>query len=271
MSELHDLLERRASHYEPPSDLFDRVLDRRRRRNRNRRVGTVVVALAVTAAAIGVLTRGFLGEGPETRPADRAVSGFAGEWSSIDYNAILGASHQTMTIRAGEEGEVDITTRADSNAGVCWDRRPGENPRYVYFARTMTGAGRLEDPTTLVVPSPVVACDGGDRRTEGPTRLEEADSYTLVLDPATERLYDNLGVVWIRGGPPLHLASPSTEAGVNGPGTFAMLHGEVTFRAVEPWSDHIEAYLDPRLFFLIGPGDAGAPDGETAYIEILVN
>jgi hypothetical protein len=42
-----------------------------------------------------------------------------------------------------------------------------------------------------------------------------------------------------------------------------MLYGEITFRAAEPWSDHIEAYIDPRLFFLVGPGDA--------EITILVN
>jgi hypothetical protein len=69
MPELHDLLERRASRYDPPPDLFDRVLDRRRRRDRNRRIGTAVVALAVAAAAIGGLARAFL-SGPGTRPAD---------------------------------------------------------------------------------------------------------------------------------------------------------------------------------------------------------
>ena len=266
MPELHDLLERRASRYEPPPDLFDRVLDRRRRRDRNRRIGTAVVALAVAAVSIGLLTRAFIG-GPETRPADRALSGFVGEWSSVDYNE--SGSHQQMTIRAREDGLVHIRAQADQTSSVCWQRRPGQNPRYVYFASTMTGTGRLEDATTLVVPSPVVACpDGGGHRTEGPTRLKEEDSYRLVLDPATDRLYDNLGVVWIRGGPPEHLASPSTEAGVDGPGTFTMLHGEVTFRAAEPWSDHIEAYLDPRLFFLVtGPGE----EAEEAWIEILVN
>jgi hypothetical protein len=269
MPELRDLLDRRASRHEPPPDLFDRVLDRRRRRDRNRQVGTAVVALAVAVAAIGVLARAFLG-GPETRPADRAPGGFVGEWSSVDYNE--SGSHQQMTIRTREDGVVHLRALADQTSSVCWQRRPGQNPRYVYVASTMTGTGRLEDSTTLVVPSPVVACvDGSDPDVDGPSRLEEEDSYRLVLDPVTDRLYDNLGVVWIRGGPPEHLASPSTEAGVDGPGTFAMLHGEVTFRAAEPWSDHIEAYLDPRLFFLIGPGDDGAPDAETAYIEILVN
>src|SRR5687767_6802679 len=59
MPELHDLLDRRASGYEPPSDLFDRVLDRRRRRDRTRRVGTAVLVLAMAAAGIGTLVRTF--------------------------------------------------------------------------------------------------------------------------------------------------------------------------------------------------------------------
>jgi hypothetical protein len=46
-----------------------------------------------------------------------------------------------------------------------------------------------------------------------------------------------------------------------------MLYGEVTFRAAEPWNYHFDSYLDPRLFFLTGPG------GERSYagMEILVN
>jgi hypothetical protein len=271
MPELHDLLERRASRYAPPSDLFDRVLDRRRRRDRNRRVGTVVVAMVVAATAIGVLARAFL-SGSEPRPANPTPGPFLGEWSSIDYNAPFGGSHQTMTIRAGEDGLLHIKAQADSTAGVCWDRRPGQDPRYVHFARTMSGAGQLEDPTTLVMPSPVVACAGGDHRTEGPTRLKEEDSYGLVLDPATDRLYDNLGVVWHRGAPPEHWADMSTKAGADGPGTFAMLYGEVTFRAAEPWFDHVEAYIDPRLFFLTsGPGLPDRLVTIDAAIEILVN
>jgi hypothetical protein len=268
MPELHDLLERRASRYEPPPDLFDRVLDRRRRRDRNRRVGTAVVALAMAAAAIGVLARAFM-SGPEPRPADQSPGRFVGEWSATGYN--YDVSHQTMTIRAGEDGVVHIRALVGSGvSSVCWERRPGQNPRYVFFATTMTGTGRLEDPTTLVVPSPVVACaDGSDPHGEGPSRLEEADSYRLILDTATDRLYDNLGVVWTRGAPPEIRTADSTEAGADGPGTFSMLYGEVTFRAAEPWNDHIEAYIDPRLFFLIGPGDEGKPDGETGFTILL--
>ena len=51
-----------------------------------------------------------------------------------------------------------------------------------------------------------------------------------------------------------------------------MLHGEVTFRAAEPWFDHVEAYIDPRLFFLTsGPGLPDRLVTMDAAIEILVN
>jgi hypothetical protein len=271
MPELHDLLERRASGYGPPPDLFERVLDRRRRRDRNRRVGTVVMAMAVAATAIGVLARAFMW-GAGTRPADQTPSTFVGEWSSTDYN--YDVSHQTMTIRAGEDGVVHISALLGSGiSSVCWERRPGQDPRYVFFESTMTGTGRLEDATTLVVPSPVVACaDGSDPHGEGPSRLQEADSYRLILDTATDRLYDNLGVVWNRGAPPSNRAEESTVAGADGSGTFAMLYGEVTFRAAEPWFDHVEAYIDPRLFFLTsGPGLPDRLVTIDAAIEILVN
>jgi hypothetical protein len=99
----------------------------------------------------------------------------------------------------------------------------------------------------------------------------ELNNYTLVLDPATDRLYDSLGVVWNRGTRLEKWAATSTLVGVDGPGTFAILHGEVTFRAAGPWTDHPEAYIDPRLFFLVGSGDELAPGGDTAGISILVN
>jgi hypothetical protein len=256
MPELHDLLERRASGYEPPPDLFDRVLDRRRRRDRNRRVGTVVVALAMAATAIGVLARAFMG-GAGTRPADQTPSRFVGAWASTNYNEYIGAgttSSQTMTIRAGEDGLLNITVHDDSSY-PCSDT-----------PTTMTGTGRLENPTTLVVSSPVLACVGGPAG-DAPRLKEAGSNYTLVLDPATDRLYDTLGVVWDRGTPPENWAGRSTVAGADGPGTFSILHGEVTFRATESWNDHAEAYIDPRLFFLTGP----LGERERAGISILVN
>jgi hypothetical protein len=67
MPELHDLLERRASGYEPASDLFDRVLARRHRRERIRRTGSAVVALLVAGIVIGGLLRAIPGGGVSDR------------------------------------------------------------------------------------------------------------------------------------------------------------------------------------------------------------
>jgi hypothetical protein len=67
MTDLHDLLDRRASGYGPRPDLFERVLARRRRRERNRRSVSAVVALLVAGVALGTLLRAM---SPDTVPAD---------------------------------------------------------------------------------------------------------------------------------------------------------------------------------------------------------
>jgi hypothetical protein len=268
MASDRSILERQMERVELRPFTLEGFHRRRQRKQRNRRVGTAVVALAVAAVGIGGLARAFL-SGPGPRPADQPPSRFLGEWASTNHNDYVGADNtysQTMTIRAGEEGVLHITVHDDSSI-ACSDT-----------PASMTGTGRLEDPTTLVVPSPVLSCDdGSDIRDDGvfPELKGELNNYTLVLDPATDRLYDSLGAVWNRGAPPENWAGRSTEAGVDGPGTFAILHGEVTFRAAEPWIDHAEAYIDPRLFFLVGPGGRHlvGPGGrrEPAGISILVN
>ena len=179
---------------------------------------------------------------------DPAPSGFIGEWSATDYNdhGTDTTSSQTMTIRAREDGVLHVTVHDDSGCSEV----PGTTD-----PSTMTGAGRQDDPATLSVPSPVLTCDGSGGTSAS---VDIAAGYTLVLDPAADRLYDSLGVVWNRGAPPERWTRPSTEAGVEGPSTFSIAHGEITFRAAGFWNDHAEAYIDPRLFFLIGPGDEGA-------------
>jgi hypothetical protein len=178
-----------------------------------------------------------------------------------------------MTIRPAEDGALHIVLHDDSSVR-CSDRQT--RTYGVSTPSTLTGTGRLEGPTTLVVPSPVLACVGVDGREKpgfsGFPEERGRTSYTLVLDLATGRLFDNLGVAWHRGAPE-NGADTTTEGSVRtGPGTYAMLGGEVTFHAVpegRPWIDHLEAYLDPRLFFLLGEPGFGLPDD--ASIEILAN
>jgi hypothetical protein len=225
MPELHDLLERRASRYDPPPDLFDRVLDRRRRRDRNRRVGTAVVALAVAAAGIGGVARAFL-SGPGPRPADRPADPFVGTWESVD----LDGSSQIMEIRATGDDAYEIGVHDDST-GVC-----SETPS------TMTGAGRLQGAAELLIPSPVLTCDDGSEpeALSGPPLEEQLRNLTFVRDPATDTLTDSFGVVWSRG-----VEQPPMEPAVGEP--VLHLRGDV----------EVAIYADGRVIWEIGDGDPG--------------
>ncbi|HZB78529.1 MAG TPA: hypothetical protein VE522_01615 [Actinomycetota bacterium] len=276
MIDQRERFERAFELFDMPEPAMARLVARRQRKERKRRVGTAVVALAVAAAAFGGLARAFL-SGPETTPADQPSRRFVGTWTSTEL--FYDESSQTMTIRPAEDGALDITLHDDSSA-LCSDRQTRVDR--VDTPSTMMGRGRLEDATTLVVPSPVLACVGVNGREKpaehfGYPEEKGGTSYTLVLDLGTDRLFDNLGVAWHRGATPESGADTTTIGSERtGPGTYSMLGGEVTFHAPEgrPWNDHIEAYIDPRLFFLEGPEDPDeVPLGQspTMSIAILVN
>jgi hypothetical protein len=146
---------------------------------------------------------------------------------------------------------------------VCSTRQTRTNG--IDTPSTLTGTGRLEDATTLVVPSPVLACaDGREQIETGFPEEEDGITYTLFLDVATDRLFDNLGVAWHRGAGPGNAPNATSDSSERtGPGAFSFLGGEVTFQAASPWGDHAESYLDPRIFWLIGrdEGDAAPEQG----------
>ena len=261
MSDTKQRLQRAREAFPPPEDVMGSLTRRRAQKDRNRRIGTAVLALVLAAAALGGLARAFL-SGPETRPADQPSSRFVGTWTSTELD-FPGSSH-SMTIRPAEDGAFHIVLH-DKSSRLCSTPSTG------------TGTGRLEDATTLVVPSFQV-CPSGDAHDVGPSTVEEgATTYTLVLDVATDRLFDNLGVAWHRGATPQNRADTMTECEMEPqagtpPGTCSMLGGEVTFHAAEPWSDHGESYIDPRLFFLTsGPGLPDRLATMDASIEILAN
>jgi hypothetical protein len=260
MRDLKDRLEQEMRGLPVSTDGLERTLARVQRRNRNRRIATAAVAVAVAAAGIGGMAWGFL-SGPEPRPADQPSGGFVGTWTSTELD--FPESSQTMTIRAADDGALDIVLHDDSNL-VCSSRQTRIN--HVDTPSTLTGTGRLEDSTTLVVPSPILACaDGREPIDTGFPEEEGGISYTLVLDLATDRLFDDLGVAWHRGATPGNGTDTTTESSERtGSGTYSFLGGEFTFRAARPWGDHAESYLDPRLFWLIGRPDY-------ASIEILAN
>ncbi len=255
-----DLFERSAERFVPPEQSFERLVTRRDRKHRNKRIRAGVVALVVTAIGTGALVRAFPSG---TVPADDARTIFVGTWTSTELDD-PGRS-QTMTIDPAEGGALDIVLH-DESSSLCSDRETRVDG--VDTPSTMTGTGRLEGASTLVVPSPALACVDGREPGVSGFPEEGRSGYTLVGDLATDRLFDNLGVAWHRGTTSENPASTTTECKAepqaNSPGTCSMLGGEVSFRADRPWGDHAESYLDPRIFWLIGQPDE-------ASIEVLAN
>jgi hypothetical protein len=208
-----------------------------------------------------VLALGACTSSPEPRSADHPSDPFVGVWNSTELN-YWGGSSQTMTIQAGADGV--LISLHDDTSDLCLDRQTRAD--HVDTPSTMTGEGQLVDATTVVAPAPSLTCVDGREPTLTWGADEEggADmgtSYTLVLDPSTGRLFDSLGVSWHRGAPPLGVGDRMTRK--IGPGSYSFLGGDVTFQADQPWSDHAESYIDPRLFFLLGEDDG--------VIDIVVN
>ena len=142
MSNVAELLERESRTVDLEPGDFERLTRRRDRKQRNRRVAAGVLGIAVFAlAAIGFARL----LGAERTPASDPRSPFEGTWVSTDTDG----STQTMTIRVSAEGALEITV-LDDVAPVC----PGT-------PSTMTGTGRIEGGTQLVIPAPVYTCDDG--------------------------------------------------------------------------------------------------------------
>ena len=195
MNETKELLRRGVGGFEPMPDAFDRVLERRDRKHRNQRVAAGVLGIAVFAlAAIGFVR--LLGS--EGTPASDPGSPFAGTWVSTSD---ADGGTQTMTVRVFADGAVEITV-LDDVATVC-----SGTPS------TMTGTGRIDDGTALVIPAPVYTCDDGSEpeTLSGPPLDEQLRDWTLVLDPETDTLSDGFGGVWLREGAEVPIPGPTTS------------------------------------------------------------
>ena len=168
----------------PPEDVVASLERRRRRQDRNRRVAAGVLGIAVFAlAAIGFAR--LLGS--ERTPASQTSSPFEGTWISTSD---ADGGTQTMIVSVSAEGAVEITVR-DDVATVC-----GGNPS------TMTGTGRIEGGTQLVIPAPAYTCDDGSEpeALSGPPLEEQLRDWTLVHDPQNDALSDGFGGLWQRAG-----------------------------------------------------------------------
>ena len=241
MLKLHDLLDRRASGYGPPPELFERVLDRRRRRDRNRRVGTAVVALAIAAVALGGLFRAI---SPNSVPASDPQNPFAGTWISTSDTD---GGTQTMIVEVFADGVVEIVV-TDNIAAECTGT-----------ASTMTGTGRIEDGRRLVIPEPVYTCDDGTepQTLSGPPLEEQLRDWTLILAAETDRLSDGAGGVWRREGAEV----PSPEPTITGQMWPQSTYDEV--RAAQELADA----GDPRYTWQVDPmlGGGAAPWGAEIF------
>src|SRR3990172_7460763 len=184
MGEYTQLFEQAAAHYSEPQLSTEGLLLRRDRKHRNQRVAAGVLGIAVFAlAAIGFVR--LLGS--EGTPAGDPGSPFEGTWvSTSDPDG----GTQTMTVRVLADGAVEITV-LDDVATVC-----SGTPS------TMTGTGRIEGDTALVIPAPVYTCDDGSEpeTLSGPPLQEQLRDWTLFLDPDTDTLSDGVGGVWLREG-----------------------------------------------------------------------
>ena len=154
----------------------------RERRNRRIRAGVlaIVVAVAGTAGLVGAFSSGPV-------PAVDSDSPFEGTWvSTTDADG----GTQTMTVQISADDTVEIVV-TDDIATVC-----SGTPS------TMTGTGRIEGGTALVIPEPVYTCDDGSEpeTLSGPPLQEQLRDWTLVIDPETDTLSDGAGGVWLREG-----------------------------------------------------------------------
>jgi len=182
VSETKELLRRGVGEFEPMPNAFDRVLVRRDRKRRNQRVAAGVLGIAVFAlAAVGFVR--LLGS--ERTPAGDPRSPFEGTWVSTSDGGT-----QTMIVRVSADDAVEVTV-TDEVDRVCGGT-----------SSTMTGTGRIEVGTALVIPAPVYTCDLGSQaeNPSGPPFGEPLRDWTLVLDPETGTLSDGAGGVWFREG-----------------------------------------------------------------------
>jgi len=155
---------------------------RRHRKDRNRRVGSAIVALLVAVVAIGGLLRTI---SSRPAPANDPRSPLVGTWVSTSDGGT-----QTMVVQVFADDTVEIVV-TDDFTGAC-----------AGTSSTMTGTGRIEDGTAFVIPAPVFTCDAGSQaeNPQDPPLEEVFRDWTLVLDPQTDTLSDDVVGLWVREG-----------------------------------------------------------------------
>jgi hypothetical protein len=164
-------VEHAAERFRAPDGAFERLALRRDRKARDRRIRAGVVGLVI-AIAVGWWAIDAIRSEP--MPAnDRGENPFVGTWVSRGDDGT-----QTITVSISRNGAIEIEVR-DYASRVC-----SGTPS------TMTGTGRIEDGTSLVVTG-AFTCDDGS-----PPLQETIDDWTFVAGPRPDTLSDAFGSEW---------------------------------------------------------------------------
>lgn len=141
----------------------------------------------ITVAAIGVVVLGIalVRSFPwDPAPVAALESPFRGTWFSTDDDG----SAVTMTVEVSGDGVVEIDV-VDDSAHVC-----------AGAAATISGTGRLESDTEMVIPTPVLTCDDGTEplAQDGVPMEDIIRDLTFTHDPENDSLTDSLLSTWSR-------------------------------------------------------------------------
>ena len=146
-------------------------------------VASLAAALVIGIAAPIIVFRSDPSSPPTTQPPATTTAPLASTWV---YTSDNDGGTQTMTIRNFGDGAIEIVVR-DDFATAC-----SGTPS------TMTGTGRIEAGTQLVIPAPMYTCDNGSE-----PEAEQLRDWTLSLDTQSDTLTDGSGGLWVRGLEPL--------------------------------------------------------------------
>ena len=208
--------------------------------------------LLILASALLLATMGAIGFGSRFLQPDPLVIAFGGTWISTSD---ADGGTQTMDVSVSADGTVDIVV-TDDVATVC-SRSPS----------TMTGTGRIDEGTALVIPAPTYTCDDGSKpeTLSGPPLEEQLRNWTLALDAGTGTLTDRVGGVWHREG----AAVPSPDSS-SPPAVSVQMWPQATLEEVREAQQRADA-ADPDYSWQVDPqldGDA-APWGAEIFTRFI--
>jgi len=185
-------VERAAERFRLPEGSFERLVLRRDRKRRNRRIGTIVLALAVAAAAIGGVVEAIRRAEPSPRPANLPSTPEA--WSRLRPDPLpdgvdsLLAAGPGLVAYGGEYGEAVVWTSSD---GLAWSRVPDD-----------LGPGQIID---VAIGGPGLVAVGWGNEGQSPPGVvwSSADGFSWTRLPDDPVFEDALPLAVSSGGPGL--------------------------------------------------------------------